>query len=249
MIVAGSVYFRKLLEVCDSAYLDFYAESVCPALTGATGRKYVVSQKADLSQTERWCKGIFNQPSERTMRFPRAVYSFLPSSGNREERWRATVFFTPIPHVNGTYGNKAMKHRISAPTEHDLGTRLVESRLADTFDLKASNTAIGSEAGLYLHLKLQSTPSLRRRYRSGKYTPPGSQLRDLLNILPTVLSNTEALSAVVELSNRRLDQRKFLDRCDERIVAALGKEKLQTMLRPAEVSADEWLRAGKRNFW
>jgi hypothetical protein len=249
MMVLGSVYFRKLLEVCDFAYLESYAELVRPVLSAASGTEYVLSQKADSQQMERWSKGVFNQPSERTLRFPRVIYGFRPVSGDADERWRVTVFFTPIPHINGSYGNKRTKHTMAAPVEKELGTRLVESCLADTFDLKTSNTMVGSEAGLYLHLKVRSIPLLRKRFEDGKYTPPGSELRELLEILPAILPETGPSSTVLELQNKRSHRKEFLDKGDKRIVAALGKERLATILTPTGISADKWLSAGKRSLW
>lgn len=249
MIVLGAVYFRKLLEVCDFEYLESYAELVRPVLSEVTGREYVLSQTTDSQQLARWSKGVFNQPSERDLRFPRVIYVFRPASGDAGERWRITVFFTPIPHINGSYGNKQTKHRISAPVEKELATRLVESCLADTFDLQGDHTMVGSAAGIYVHLKLLSIPPLRKRYESGKYTPPGSELRELLEILPAILPETGPSSTVVELQNKRSHRKEFLDKGDERIVAALGKERLGDILKPTEVSVDKWLSAGKRSLW
>lgn len=249
MIILGSVYFRKLLEVCDFPYLESYAELVRPILSAATGTEYVLSQKADSQQIERWSKGVFNQPSERTLRFPRVIYGFRPVSGDLDERWRVTVFFTPIPHINGSYGNKRTKHRMSAPVEKELGARLVESCLADTFDLKTSDTMVGSEMGLYLHLKVLSIPLLRKRFEDGKYTPLGSELRELLEILPAILPETGPSSNVVELPDKRSNRKEFLEKCDQRIVASLGKERLQAILMPTGISAEKWLKAGKRGLW
>lgn len=249
MIVLGAVYFRKLLEACDLSYLQSYAELVRPVLSEAAGTEYAVSQTADSQQVARWSKGAFNQPGERTLKFPRAIYVFRLASGDADERWRVTVFFTPIPHIKGSYVNKPTKHTMPTLVEKELGTRLVESCLADTFDLKTSDAMVGSEAGLYLHLKLLSIPLLRERFESGKYAPPGSVLRELLEILPAILPETGPSSTVVELPKKRSDRKEFLDKCDQRIVAALGRERLQAILEPTEVSADKWLKAGKRSFW
>jgi hypothetical protein len=159
------------------------------------------------------------------------------------------VFFTPIPHIKGSYGNKLTEHRIPAPVERELGIRLVESCLADTFKLKTSDTMLGSEAGLYLHLKILSIPPLRKRFEDGKYTPPGSELRELLEALPAILPETGPSSSVMELQNKRSRQGGFLEGCDQRIVAALGKERLQAILKPTDVSAEKWLGSGKRGLW
>jgi hypothetical protein len=138
---------------------------------------------------------------------------------------------------------------MAASVEKELGTQLVESCLADTFDLKTSDTTVGSEAGLYLHLKLLSMPLLRERFESGKYMPPGSELRELLEILPAILPEAGPSSTVVELPNKRSDRKNFLAKCDQRIVAVLGKERLQAILKPTDVSADKWLSAGQRSLW
>ena len=138
---------------------------------------------------------------------------------------------------------------MSATVEKELGTQLVESCLADTFDLKTSGTMLGSEAGLYLHLKLLSMPLLRERFESGKYTPPGSELRELLEILPAILPEAGPSSTAMELPDRRSDRKRFLDKCDERIVAVLGEERLHAILKPTEVSAEKKSRAGKRSLW
>jgi len=160
-----------------------------------------------------------------------------------------TIFFTPIPHINGSYGNKGTKHKMPASLERELGAQLVESCLADTFDLKNSGRMVGSEAGLYLHLKLSSLPTLRERTESGKYAQPGSELRKLLEILPAILPETGPSSTLSELSNKRSDQKQFLEKCDKRLVAALGKEKLQEILKPTDLAADKWLTAGKGRLW
>ena len=166
-MIVGSVYFRRFLEVCDPLGLESYVHLVLPAVSAATGTEYVLSQTADSQQVARWSKGAFNQPSERTLRFPRVIYVFRPASGDATERWSLTVFFTPIPHVEGSYGNKRTEHTIPALVEKELCTRLVESCLADTFDLKTSHAMAGSAAGLYLHFKVQSIPLLRERFEDG----------------------------------------------------------------------------------
>lgn len=249
MIVLGSVYFRKLLEVCGLGCVESYVEAVRPILSEATGTEYSLSQPADSQKVTRWSKGVFNEPSERTLKFPRVIYVFRPVSGGADERWRVTVFFTPIPHINGSYGNKRTEHTMPALVERELATRLVESCLADTFDLKTSGAMVGSAAGLYLHFKVQSIPLLRERFEDGKYTPPGSELRELLETLPAILPEAGPSSTIVELPNKRSDRKDFLAKCDQRIVAALGKEKLQAILKPTDVSAEKWLGAGKRGLW
>lgn len=249
MIVLGSVYFQKLLEVCDLGYLQSYAELVGPILSEGTGTEYKLSQLADPQTVTRWSKGIFNEPTEQALKFPRVIYVFRSASENSDERWRITVFFTPIPHIKGSYGNKRAKHTISAPFERKLGTRLVESCLADTFDCKTDKTTLGSAAGIYLRLKLLSIPLLRERFEAGKYTPPGSELRALLEVLPAILPETGPSSTVIEFQNGRSYSKDFLDEADQRVVTALGKQRLEAILKPIEISADKWLSAGKKGLW
>jgi hypothetical protein len=250
MLILGSVYFGKLLEVCNLSSLESYAAELRPILTEATGTELGLIQSADPDKVERWSKGVFNEPAERTMRFPRVMYVFRPVSGAANEQWRITVFVTPIPNIRCSYGNRRTKHSIPDSVERKLGTRLVESQLADTFDLKTEEKLAGTPAGIYLHLKLRSISRLRERLESGKYAPPGSELRELLKVLPSILTARGGSSPLaVEIANRRAPRRDFLASCDQRIVASLGKEKLQGILEPSRVSVEKWLSAGKRRLW
>lgn len=248
-MILGSVYFRKLLAVCDLAALESYTELVRPILSEATGTEYVLSQSADPRQVTRWSKGIFNQPVERAMKFPRVIYVFCLKSGDTGERWIMDVFFTPIPHIKGVYTNRRTKHTMPSPVTKELAVRLVESGLADTFDLKTEEIMVGTASGIYLYHKLGSIPLIRTRLESGKYTPPGSEVKDLLEVLPAILPEIGPSTTIMELPNKRSCRKEFLHGCDQRIVASLGKERLGAILSPTEISVDKWLSAGKRSLW
>lgn len=248
MIILGSVYFRKLIAVCDLASLQSYSDLVRPVLSETTGTEYVLSEAADPQKVMRWSEGIFNEPVERTMKFPRVIYGFRSTSGDRSERWIMDVFFSPIPHFCGVHANRRTEHTLPSPVTRELAVRLVESGLADTFDLKTDDVMLGTASGIYLYHKLRSIPLMRKRLESGKYTPPGSEVKDLLEVLPAILPEIGPSTTVMELPNQRSCRQEFLAGCDQRIITSLGKERLGTILSPTEITIDKWLRAGKGRF-
>ncbi len=244
MYVLGKAYFWKLLESCSDAWLEDYAESVRAVLVRATGKDFRLVQKdeATREKVRRWSNGFFNGRQELTLKFPRVLYVYR-ADGN--ERWTLDVFFTRIPHVKGIYSNRLSKHMIDASVERELSVQMVESYLADVFARLHDNTLVGAAAGIYLHQKLQNLSSLKVLSETSKYTPPGSDLKELLKVVPAILPEIGPSSTLMELLNKRSGRKEFLNGCDQRIVSSLGKERLRTILSPTEVSVDKWLSAGK----
>jgi hypothetical protein len=138
---------------------------------------------------------------------------------------------------------------IDLSVERELSTQLVESDLADAFLRAADGTLVGTPAGIYLHQKLQSLRSLKLYSQTSKYVPPGSDLKELSEVVAGVLQETGPQPHVIELTNKRSRRKEFLDNADQQIITVLGKEELESLLRPAEISARKWLSAGKRSLW
>ena len=251
MYVLGKAYFWKLLESCSDAWLWDYAESVRSVLVQTTGKdfKLVQPEEATREKIRRWSNGCFQGQQQLALKFPRVLYVYRAESPDGNERWTLDVFFTRIPHIKGIYSKRLNNHTIDVSVERELSTRMVESYLADVFARISDNTLVGSAAGIYLHQKLQNVPSLKAYAETSRYGPPGSDLKELLEVVPAILPETGPSSTVMELPNKRSRRKEFLNSCDQRIVAALGKARLEAILRPTEISADKWLSAGKRHLW
>jgi hypothetical protein len=251
MYVIGNAYFWKLLKTCDPSKLDGYAEAVRSVFARVTRRDFKLERHDNATQERirRWSQGCFTGRHELEMKFPRVLYVCRADSSGRNEHWILDVFFTRIPHVKAIYSNKSTEHMIDLSVERELSTQLVESELADAFLRAADGTLVGTPAGIYLHQKLQSLRSLKLYSQTSKYSPPGSDLKELSEVVAGVLQETGPRPHVVELTNKRSRRKEFLDTADQQIISALGKEELESLLRPAEISARKWLSAGKRSLW
>ena len=69
-----------------------------------------------------------------------------------------------------------------------------------------------------------------------------------MELLSAVLPEGQPSSLVVEVRNAHSDLRDFLRRCDDRVLSALGEQRLGDLLRPLEISAKEWRDAGTRSL-
>jgi hypothetical protein len=203
----------------------------------------------DRDLIRRWSSGIFLGPSEQSLKFPRFVFNFKSESNSESDYWIIQVFFTPIPHIRGSYGNRETKCLLSEPNERTLSTTLGESSLADMFNRKGDRMLVGTAAGIYLHQKLRFISPMRKRFESGKYMPPGSEIKDLMEVLSSVLPEGQRSSRVFEVQDKSAPISDFIEKCDARITAVLGKERLQSLLASSGLSADQWLNAGQRRFW
>lgn len=251
MYVIGKAYFWKLLESCDPATLDGYAEAVRSVLTRVTRSNLELEHKnnATHEKIRRWSQGCFTGRHELEMKFPRVLYVCRTDSSGRNERWILDVFFTRIPNVKAIYSNRSTEHIIEPSVERELSTQLVESDLADVFMRTADGTLVGTPAGIYLHQKLQNLRSLKLYSQTSKYVPPGSDLKELSEVVTGVLQETGPRPHVIELPNKRSRRKEFLNNADQEIIAVLGKEGLGSLLRSASIPAHKWLSAGKRSLW
>jgi hypothetical protein len=249
MYVIGNAYFWKLLESCNPSTLDSYAEAVRSVLARVTRRDFTLEHQdnATHERVRRWSQGCFTGRHELQMKFPRVLYVCRADSSGRNECWILDVFFTRIPNVKAIYSNRSTEHMIDLSVERELSTQLVESDLADVFLRAADDTLVGTPAGIYLHQKLQTLRSLKLYSQTSKYLPPGSDLKELFKIVAGVLQETGPRPQVIEIMNKR--RKEFLDNADQQIIAVLGKEELESLLRSAEISARKWLSAGKQSLW
>lgn len=245
MYIIGNGYFYKLLETCDPSMLTGYVEAVLSVLGPVMRRDFKLQQKDNSTNEKigRWSRGCFTGRHELEMKFPRVLYVCQADSS---ERWILDVFFTRIPNIKAIYSNRSTEHRIDLPVQRELSTALVKSDLADVFR-RADGTLVGTACGLYLHQKLQILRSLKLYSQTSKYVPPGSDFKGLSGVVAGILE--VGPREIIELSNKRSRRREFLDKADQQIVAVLGEQELESLLRPAEISARKWLSAGKPLLW
>jgi hypothetical protein len=251
MYIIGNTYFSKLLETCDLSTLDGYVEAVRSTLARVTRRDFKLEHldNATHERIRRWSQGCFTGRQELEMRFPRVLYVCRADSSRGNELWILDVFFTRIPNVKAIYSNRSTQHMIDQSLQRELSAHLVETDLADVFLRAPDRSLVGTSAGIYLHQKLQSLRSLKLYSQTSKYVPPESDLKALLQVVTRVLQETDPRPSVLELKNERSRRKEFLDSADQQIVAALGKQELESLLRSAEISAHKWLSAGKPSLW
>ena len=247
MITLGIVYFWKFLGTCDPAFLDEFGVDLRSTLSEVTGKEYSLVQP-DAETIRRWSRGSFNESNERNLRFPRLAYSYRPSSGNSADQWMAVISFTRVPHITGVYSHRGNDHVLAPSIDQELGTRLVESYHADMFTRMSAKTFVGTTAGLYVYEKVHHIPRLKAIVEDSKYVPPASDLNGLLELLSAVLPDGQPSSLVIEVRNTHAEVRDFLQKCDDRVLSALGEQRLGDLLRPVEISVKEWRDAGTRSL-
>jgi hypothetical protein len=248
MISLGQSYFRKFLKDCGGASVTAYVSELEAILSRGTAKTYKLEPVSSV-QEERlasWSKGYF-KAEDLKQQFPRIVFVF-GEARDQNDRWMADVFFTRIPHIRGIYSNRATQHSLPSSAEKELGRWLVGSQAADVFTCKANERYVGTANGLYVYQKLEHLPDLRRLAENSKYTPQGSDLKDLLQSLFTILSDKRSASEPAELPTKGRAVRDFLENCDNRVASSLGREKLQALLQPVAISAEQWLNAGRRGL-
>ncbi len=250
MIILGNTYFWKFLTTCDSAFLDESAEELRSALSEVMGEEFALEQPGSSNREiiRRWSQGCFNEVGEQNLVFPRVCLVYRPLSRERDEHWIADIFFTRAPHIRGLYSNRSNNHVLTPAVEQELSARLINSYLADVFVRKSDNAFVGTAAGLYVYQKIHHIALLKNLSEASKYTPPGSDLKNLLESLSAVLPEGQPSSLVIELSKKRSAIRGFLETCDRRVLNSLGQERLSDLLKAADVSVKEWLNAGTRGL-
>lgn len=249
MIILGETYFWKFLEGCDVAFLDRYVDDLRSVLSDVMGTQYNVEQLDSTLREKlaRWSKGYFNAPGELNLQFPRVSFVFQKVS-DHGERWIADVFFTRVPHIRGIYSNRGVNHSLPGSIQKELSRRLVESQAADVFTCRKDETFVGTVNGLYVHQKMQHLAALRNLAEDSKYTPQGSDLKELLQDLARLFSEGKSVPESIELPTKRGAIRDFLEKCDSRVAGSLGDERLEALLRSTGVSAKQWLNAGRQKL-
>jgi len=249
MITLGETYFLKFLESCDVGFLDQYIDDLRSTLSEVMGAQYNAEQQepAFRERLARWSKGYFNAPGELKLQFPRINFVFQKDS-DHGERWIADVFFTRIPHIRGIYSKRAANHSLPTSTQKELSRWLIGSQAADVFTCKQDKRCVGTLNGLYVYQKLQHLTALQRLAEDSKYTPQGSDLKQLLESLSSILSEGGGKQEPVELPSKTGAVRDFLEKCDSRVRASLTDEKLEALLQHVGVSAKQWLNAGRQGL-
>jgi len=249
MIILGETYFWKVLEDCDVAFLDRYVDDLRSVMCDVMGTQYIVEQLDSTLREKlaRWSKGYFNAPGELKLQFPRVSF-VLQNKSDHGERWIADVFFTRVPHIRGIFSNRGVNHSLPGSIQKELSMRLVESKAADLFTCRHDETFVGTVNGLYIHQKMQHLAALRNLAEDSKYTPQGSDLKELLQDRAHLFSEAKSVPEYIELPTKRGAIRDFLEKCDSRVIDSLGNEKLEVLLRTTGVSAKQWLNAGRQNL-
>ena len=181
-----------------------------------------------------------------SLRFPRFHYGFV--SADKNKSWIAVVHFTRIPHIRFVYSNRREKHALPALLQRELGQQLIESETVDLFIRNSDRIFVGNTVGLYVYEKLQHLVGLRKLAEDSKYTPEGSDLKALLQNLSSIFSEERRTPKPVELPFRGRAVRNFLEKCDSRVAASLGGDKLEVLLQRVGISAKQWLTAGRRGL-
>jgi hypothetical protein len=249
MIASGKVYFWRFLERCDPLQLEGIAEVFRSEVSRVMGQEYSVVQPdhSGRERIRRWSEGAFNGPGEHNLKFPRVLYVLQNSSGNTNERWIMDVFFTRIPHIRGLYHNRINQHRLPPRKEQSLSKSCVESHIADVF-IRDTSFA-GNVPGLYLFHKLRNIGPLKDCAESSRYTPPESDLKQLLASLSTFLGEDNNSSGATEIPSSAKSIRAFLESCDRRLIKCLGDEAFQKILEPVDTPLRTWLSGGKRSLF
>jgi hypothetical protein len=245
MISMGQTYFRKFLKDCEGASITAYVSELEATLSRGMGTTYKLEPVSTVQEERlaRWSKGYF-KAEDLKQQFPRIVFVFAEAR-DQNDRWMADVFFTRIPHIRGIYSNRAAKHSLPSSVQKELSRWLLGSQAADVFICKEDKRYVGTPVGLYVDLKLEHLPTLRKLAESSKYTPKGSDLKDLLQSLFSILSENASVSEPVELPFGGRAIQSFLEKCDSRIIASLANERLDAFLQPVGVLAKHWLNAGR----
>ncbi len=248
MISLGHTYAWKFLETCDAAYLDRYTQAMSVHLSEVTGDQYVLqpTNPEDQERLLRWSRGYLSGNQEMRLRFPRFHYGFR--SSDQSECWIAVVHFTRIPHIRGVYSNKNKNHLLSPSTQQELSKQLVSSQMADVFTRNSDHTFAGTVVGLYVYQKIQHLSALRNLAEDSKYTPLGSDLKELFQNLSGLFSEGKPVPEPIELPTKGRAVRDFLEKCDSRVAGSLGNEKLGALLQPVGISAKQWLNAGRQGL-
>jgi hypothetical protein len=223
-------------------------QTMAAMLSEATGDKYVLepTNPEDQEMLLRWSRGYLSGSQEMRLRFPRFHYGFR--SSDKGQSWIAVVHFTRIPHIRGVYSNRKEKHILSEPVQQELSAQLVKSEMADVFMRSGDHAFVGNTVGLYVYQKMQHLAALRNLAEDSKYTPQGSDVKELLESLFALFSDGKPVAELIELSAKRGAIRDFLEKCDSRVTDSLGDEKLEALLRSTGVSAKQWLNAGRQNL-
>lgn len=248
MITLGHAYAWKFLETCDVACLDRCIQAMGALLSEVTGDQYVLqpTNAEDRDLLLRWSKGYLSGSQEMKLRFPRFLFGFKSSEKNQS--WTAVIHFTRIPHIQGVYSNRNEKHLISASVQRELSKQLVSSQIADVFTRNSDRTFAGTTVGLYVHQKIQHVAALKNLAEDSKYTPQGSDLKELWRSLSGLFSEGKPIPESIELPARGRAVRDFLEKCDSRVASSLGNQKLEALLQPVGISAKQWLSAGRQRL-
>jgi hypothetical protein len=158
------------------------------------------------------------------------------------------VHFTRIPHVRSVYCNRDEKHLLSESVQRQLSRRLISAQIADVFARSSDHTFAGTTFGIYVYLKTRYLAVLKNLMEDSKYTPQGSDLKELLRSLPTVLSTGKAVPDFVEVPSKGAAVRDFLKKCDVQVAASLSDEELEALLQTVGVSAKQWRNAGRQGL-
>jgi hypothetical protein len=102
--------------------------------------------------------------------------------------------------------------------------------------------------GLDVHQKMQHLAALRSLAEDSKYTPQGSDLKELLQNLARLFSDGKSVPEFIELPTKRGAIQDFLEKCDSRVIDSLGDEKLEALLWSTGVSAKQWLNGKRQNL-
>jgi hypothetical protein len=248
MITLGQTYTWKLLETCDVASLDLYMQSMAALLSQVTDDQYVL-QPTNPEERElllRWSRGYLSGTQEMKLKFPRFLYGF--TSADKNQSWIAVVHFTRIPYISGVYCNRKEKHLLSASVQGELSKEFVNSRMADVFTRNSDHTFTGTTVGLYVYQKVQYLAALRNLAEDSKYTPQGSDLKELLQSLSSLFFEGRPVAEPIELPTKGRAVRDFLEKWDSRVIGSLGNDKLDSLLQPVGISAKQWLNAGRRGL-
>src|SRR5215467_4081026 len=248
MISLGQTYFWKFLETCDVAYLDSYMHSMGTLLSEVSEATYTLQPTSpeDREMFLRWTKGYLSGGQQMMQKFPRFLFGFKSLDDRRS--WVAVIHFTRIPHIRGIYSNRSEKHLLPDALQPELSKRTVSSEMADVFMRNSNHTLSGTRVGIYVHQKIQHLAALRAIAEDSKYTPEGSDLKELLRSLSQLFAEGKQVPEPIELSTKRRAACEFLEKCDSHVAASLGEKRLQALLQTVGITSRQWLNAGRRGL-